>query len=102
MDRWSQSGSTQAAFSRLAAAYSQWTDGPECGTLEHAGAAELDPTVAGWALARERQPGDTALLRGEAGWWAVYYAGAGEDADWQAGQGDFPVSTHAVGMTLAL
>ena len=117
LDRWSQSGGTRAAFSQLAADYSQWTDGPECGTLEHAGAAELDPAVAGWALARERQPGDTALLRGEAGWWAVYYAGAGEDgrisqarrqlleqryADWQAGQGDFPVSTHAVGMTLAL
>lgn len=117
LDRWTQRGGTQSEFEAMAATYSQWADGPGRGVLTSAGPEDLDPAVADWCFSAARTPGDTALIRGDSGWWAVFYAGPGEDGrltlarrqeleqryhDWQMEQGSFSVSTHMLGMTIAL
>jgi hypothetical protein len=110
-------GGDFAAYTAAAAAYSELGDEnvPD-GHYTALTREDLEGALEDWCLDPERKFGDTAVLRGEAGWYLVYFSGWGESAqalrtrqaqrdqaydDWLAARAeDYPVRTSAIGMQI--
>ena len=106
-----------AAYTAAAAAYSELGDdaGPD-GHYPALTKEDLEGAMEDWCLDPERKSGDTAVLRGEAGWYLVYFSGWGQSAealreqaertalaytDWLAARAeDYPVRTSSLGMQI--
>ena len=89
----------------------------DAGMTEEIFYRELEGAMEDWCLDPARRSGDTAILRGAAGWYLVYFSGWGESAEaiearqtqrdqayegWLAARAeDYPVKTHALGMQIA-
>ena len=111
-------GGDLAAFTAVAEAYSDLNDAavPD-GHYPALTREDLEGAMEDWCLDPGRKPGDTAVLRGEAGWYLVYFNGLGESAEtiraresqrdqaydeWLAARAeDYPVRTSALGMQIA-
>lgn len=118
LDRWAQVGGGTERFCAMAVAYTRAEEVPQDGVWTDMAADDLEDEVAQWCFQGQPAVGETALLQGEKGWWAVCYLGQGEDARaiqarqdlWQARydqwraqrQADRTTATHALGMAIAL
>lgn len=118
LDRWAQEGGGTERFCAMAVAYTRAEEVPQDGVWTDMAADDLEDEVAQWCFQGQPAVGETALLQGEKGWWAVCYLGQGEDARaiqarqdlWQARydqwraqrQADRTTATHALGMAIAL
>ena len=118
LDRWAQEGGGTERFCAMAVAYTRAEEVPQDGVWTAMAADDLEDEVAQWCFQGQPAVGETALLQGEKGWWAVCYLGQGEDARaiqarqdlWQARydqwraqrQADRTTATHALGMAIAL
>lgn len=118
MERAESMGGTETAFRMAAAAYSELNDANASDGYYTALTKEaLEPTLATWCFDTVRQTGDAAVLRGEAGWYIVFFDGWNESCQrilarqalltqnyeqWvNAQEENFPLKTHALGMQIA-
>ena len=117
LERANGAGGDLAAFEEMAGRYSQLADGPARGRYPQLRKDGLDEALSAWCFDPARVSGDAAVLRGEAGWYLVYFNGWGDSsltveardlllaeryAQWldeRAAQ--WPVSTSAIPMLIA-
>lgn len=117
LERANANGGDLAAFEETAGRYSQLADGPARGRYPELQKDGLDEALSAWCFDPARASGDAAVLRGEAGWYLVYFNGWGESSltvearalllaeryaqwlDQRAAQ--WPVSTSAIPMLIA-
>lgn len=118
LERWDQEGGGTELFCAMAAAYTRLEEGSADVVWENMSAEDLELGLAQWCFEPERSEGDTAVIQGEKGWWAVCYLDQGEDARllqarqdlWQASydqwrterQAGQTITTYALGMAVAL
>ena len=118
MDRAAAWGGDAAAYAAAASAYSEMGDDavPD-GHYPALTREDLEGPLEDWCLDPARQPGDTAVLRGTAGWYTAYFCGWGESAGALQARREqteeafarllsdmtalYPVSTHWLGMQIA-
>ena len=117
LERAQAEGGTLDAYTDIARRYSQLADGPEEGRYPALTKDGLEDELADWCFDPAREAGDTAIRKGESGWYLVYFNGWGESSltveaqkalleeryqQWlEERAGQWPVTTNAIPMLIA-
>ncbi len=72
---WEAESGSEEDFAALARSHSDGDTAADGGLLEHLAPSDLTGALADWVFDGERAAGDTAVLRSDEGWSAVYYVG---------------------------
>ncbi len=117
LERAQAEGGSLDAYADIARRYSQLAGGPEGGRYPALTKDGLEEELADWCFDPAREAGDTAIRKGESGWYLVYFNGWGESSltvearealleeryqQWLAERaGQWPVTTSAIPMLIA-
>ena len=83
LDTWQAESGSEEDFAEMAKTRSAHSSAADGGLISDLAPADLSEELAAWVFDGERQPGDTEILKMDAGWAALYYVGPSERTVWQ-------------------
>jgi hypothetical protein len=83
LDTWQAESGSEEDFAEMAKTRSAHSSAADGGLVADLAPADLSEELAAWVFDGERQPGDTEILKMDAGWAALYYVGPSERTVWQ-------------------
>ena len=83
LDTWQAESGSEEDFAALAQAHSAGDTAQDGGLLENQAPSDLSGDLPDWVFDEARKPGDTAVVRSDAGWNVVYYVGEGSGTVWE-------------------